>query len=177
MTVSGSLMQNIGDPGFNTLDEPIKTTIVIIIFIKYMLCIKIKNYTFQMRDLKAVGMKFKHVLYLKEKNTLLKECKLKTLKKLYTLLTYNMENIIFFRGFMGSFVALYIYGFVSIILSIIQLFPLFKIILKYNFRVLQGSSDSLQFGDGGPEFSEVFVIIWIGSVIITFNSKLLGGTM
>lgn len=28
-----------------------------------------------MRDLKAVGMKFKHVLYLKEKNTLLKECK------------------------------------------------------------------------------------------------------
>lgn len=29
-----------------------------------------------MRDLKAVGMKFKHVLYLKEKNTLLKECEL-----------------------------------------------------------------------------------------------------
>jgi len=28
-----------------------------------------------MRDLKAVGMKFKHVLYLKEKNSLLKECK------------------------------------------------------------------------------------------------------
>jgi len=36
MTVSGSLMQNIGDPGFNTLDEPIKTTIVnIMIFITY----------------------------------------------------------------------------------------------------------------------------------------------
>lgn len=32
-------------------------------------------------------------------------------------------------------------------------------------------------GDGGPEFAEVFVIIWIGSIIITLNSKLLGGTM
>lgn len=35
MTVSGSLMQNIGDPGFNTLDEPIKTTIVIMLFITH----------------------------------------------------------------------------------------------------------------------------------------------
>lgn len=48
---------------------------------------------------------------------------------------------------------------------------------NYNFRVLQASPDSLQIGDGGPEFAEVFVIIWIGSVIITLNSKLLGGTM
>lgn len=46
MTVSGSLMQNIGDPGFNTLDEPIKTTIVTIIFIVYIfyLCIMISIY-------------------------------------------------------------------------------------------------------------------------------------
>lgn len=28
-------MQNLGDPGFNTLDEPIKTTIVTIKLIKY----------------------------------------------------------------------------------------------------------------------------------------------
>lgn len=48
-----------------------------------------------MRDLKAVGMKFKHVLYLKEKNTLLKECKLKTLNKIYILPTYNTKNTIF----------------------------------------------------------------------------------
>lgn len=111
MTVSGSLMQNIGDPGFNTLDEPIKTTI--------------------MRDLKAVGMKFKHVLYLKEKNTLLKEWDL--------------------------------WG------------PL--ILCTFMAMVLQASPDSIQVGDGGPEFAEVFVIIWIGSVIITLNSKLLGGTI
>lgn len=36
MTVSGSLMQNIGDPGFNTLDEPIQTTIVNMSFLKYI---------------------------------------------------------------------------------------------------------------------------------------------
>ncbi|VVC40013.1 Yip1 domain [Cinara cedri] len=112
MTVSGSLMQNIGDPGFNTLDEPIQTTI--------------------MRDLKAVGMKFKHVLYLKEKNTLLKE--------------WDLWGPLMLCTFMAM--------------------------------VLQGSPDSKHLqGDGGPEFSEVFVIIWIGSVIITFNSKLLGGTI
>lgn len=44
------------------------------------------------------------------------------------------------------------------------------------FRMLQGGSvDSKE--DGGPQFAEVFVIIWFGSVIITLNSKLLGGTM
>jgi len=42
---------------------------------------------------------------------------------------------------------------------------------------LQASSNLSQGGDGGPEFAEVFVIIWIGSIIITLNSKLLGGTM
>ncbi len=38
-----------------------------------------------------------------------------------------------------------------------------------------GSADSEE--DGRPQFAEIFVIIWFGSVIITFNSKLLGGTM
>ncbi|CAB1316248.1 unnamed protein product [Coregonus sp. 'balchen'] len=38
-----------------------------------------------------------------------------------------------------------------------------------------GSVDSKE--DGGPQFAEVFVIIWFGSVIITLNSKLLGGTI
>lgn len=41
--------------------------------------------------------------------------------------------------------------------------------------VLQGSSDSQY--DGGPEFAEVFVIVWIGAMIVTLNSKLLGGNM
>jgi hypothetical protein len=47
--------QNIGRPEFNTLDEPIRDTIL--------------------RDVKAVGIKFAHVLFPKEKKTLLKECK------------------------------------------------------------------------------------------------------
>ena len=38
-----------------------------------------------------------------------------------------------------------------------------------------GSADSKD--DGGPQFAEVFVIIWFGSIIITLNSKLLGGTI
>lgn len=30
---------------------------------------------------------------------------------------------------------------------------------------------------GGPEFAEVFVIVWIGASLVTINSKLLGGTL
>ncbi|XP_075224273.1 protein YIPF6 isoform X2 [Lycorma delicatula] len=45
--------QILGEPGFNTLDEPIRVTVA--------------------RDLKAVGVKFKHVLYPTEKKSLLKE--------------------------------------------------------------------------------------------------------
>lgn len=43
-------------------------------------------------------------------------------------------------------------------------------------RMLQRSSiDSEK--DGGPQFAEVFVIVWFGAVTITLNSKLLGGNM
>lgn len=46
------------------------------------------------------------------------------------------------------------------------------------FRILQGSSQKADdLNDGGPEFAEVFVIVWIGSMIVTLNSKLLGGNM
>uniref|UniRef100_A0A8C5KK55 Protein YIPF n=1 Tax=Jaculus jaculus TaxID=51337 RepID=A0A8C5KK55_JACJA len=31
--------------------------------------------------------------------------------------------------------------------------------------------------DGGPQFAEVFVIVWFGAVTITLNSKLLGGNI
>ena len=31
--------------------------------------------------------------------------------------------------------------------------------------------------DGGPEFAEVFVIVWVGSAVVTLNTKLLGGNM
>lgn len=41
--------------------------------------------------------------------------------------------------------------------------------------VLQGSADDVN--DGGPEFAQVFVIVWIGAMIVTLNSKLLGGNM
>lgn len=68
----------IGAPDFNTLDEPIKQTIVslfqIFVIIRYMyVCMPI-IYS-QLRDIRAVGVKFYHVLYPKEKSTLLKDCK------------------------------------------------------------------------------------------------------
>lgn len=46
-------------------------------------------------------------------------------------------------------------------------------------RILQSSPDIANGNqhDGGPEFAEVFVIVWIGALIVTLNSKLLGGNM
>lgn len=43
--------------------------------------------------------------------------------------------------------------------------------------ILQGSSVDGTSSDGGPEFAEVFVIVWIGAMVVTLNSKLLGGNM
>ncbi|XP_034943614.1 protein YIPF6 [Chelonus insularis] len=43
--------------------------------------------------------------------------------------------------------------------------------------ILQGHSDKEVSNDGGPEFAEVFVIVWNGSIVVTLNSKLLGGNI
>ncbi|VVC95613.1 protein YIPF6 [Leptidea sinapis] len=98
---------------FNTLDEPIKETF--------------------MRDLRAVGSKFFHVLIPREKTSLLKE--------------WDLWGPLLLCTFMAT--------------------------------ILQGSSDTAntKIGDGGPEFAEVFVLVWIGAGIVTLNSKLLGGNM
>ncbi|XP_059475195.1 protein YIPF6 [Neocloeon triangulifer] len=97
---------------FNTLDEPIKTTV--------------------MRDLKAVGVKFQSVLYPKEKkSSLLKD--------------WDLWGPLLLCTFMAM--------------------------------VLQGSADDVVESDGGPEFAEVFVIVWIGAMVVTLNSKLLGGNI
>lgn len=112
MTVGVKQRSNLGEPDFNTLDEPIRATIL--------------------RDVRAVGKKFLHVLYPKEKKSLLKEWDL--------------------------------WG------------PL--VLCTFMAMILQGSSDSdYNANDGGPEFAEVFVIVWIGSLVVTLNSKLLGGNI
>jgi len=102
--------QAIGEPDFNTLDEPISTTVL--------------------RDLKAVGAKFKNVLYPVEKKSLLKE--------------WDLWGPLLLCTFLAMF--------------------------------LQGDSSSIE-SDGGPEFAEVFVIVWIGAMVVTLNSKLLGGNI
>ena len=44
--------------------------------------------------------------------------------------------------------------------------------------MLQGSTERADnLNDGGPQFAEVFVIYWVGAVVVTLNTKLLGGTM
>ncbi|XP_057670900.1 protein YIPF6 [Diorhabda carinulata] len=102
----------IGQPDFNTLNEPISETIL--------------------RDLRAVGVKFAHVLFPKEKKTLLKE--------------WDLWGPLLLCTFLAMF--------------------------------LQGSStDDHIKNDGGPEFAQVFVIVWIGSMVVTLNSKLLGGNI
>ena len=46
--------------------------------------------------------------------------------------------------------------------------------------ILQGHGDEDNMdgntGDGGPQFAEVFVIVWVGAMIVTLNTKLLGET-
>ncbi|KAF6208236.1 hypothetical protein GE061_016688 [Apolygus lucorum] len=97
-----------GNMEFNTLDEPVMETIK--------------------RDLKAVGSKFKHVLYPVEKKSLLKE--------------WDLWGPLLLCTFMAM--------------------------------VLQGT-ERADSNDGGPEFAEVFVIVWVGAFVVTLNSKLLGG--
>ncbi|XP_045204146.1 protein YIPF6-like [Mercenaria mercenaria] len=100
------------DDEFSTLDEPVKDTV--------------------MRDLRAVGVKFWHVLYPKTSTALLREWDL--------------------------------WG------------PL--ILCVFMAMMLQGSSDDLdKMSDGGPQFAEVFVIYWVGAVVVTLNTKLLGGNI
>ncbi|KYB27993.1 protein YIPF6 [Tribolium castaneum] len=112
MSIPGNkTTQSIGKPDFNTLDEPIRDTIL--------------------RDLKAVGIKFSHVLFPKEKKTLLKE--------------WDLWGPLLLCTFMAM--------------------------------VLQGSRTADDSNDGGPEFAAVFVIVWVGSMVVTLNSKLLGGNI
>ncbi|RMC22103.1 hypothetical protein DUI87_02976 [Hirundo rustica rustica] len=98
------------DEDYSTLDEPVKDTI--------------------MRDLKAVGKKFVHVMYPRKSSMLLRDW------DLWGPLVLCVSLALMLQG---------------------------------------GSADSKD--DGGPQFAEVFVIIWFGAIVITLNSKLLGGTI
>ncbi|XP_026195516.1 protein YIPF6 [Anabas testudineus] len=98
------------DDEFSTLDEPVKETIL--------------------RDLRAVGNKFIHVLYPKRSSALLRDW------DLWGPLLLCVTLALLLQG---------------------------------------GAADSDD--QGGPQFAEVFVIVWFGSIVITLNSKLLGGTI
>lgn len=107
--------------------------------------------------MRAVGMKFYHVLYPKEKAALLKEC----------MLTLNLIEMAFDNQ--TDYICLFCF-----FLVVGDLWgPL--ILCTFMATILQGTSDDVN--NGGPEFAQVFVIVWIGAMIVTLNSKLLGGNM
>ncbi|XP_015921126.1 protein YIPF6 [Parasteatoda tepidariorum] len=95
---------------YHTLDEPVKDTIA--------------------RDLKAVGTKFYHVLYPKEKKTLLKDWDL--------------------------------WG------------PLILCMLLASLLSTENADDM---DDNGLQFAQIFFIVWFGAIVVTVNSKLLGGNI
>ena len=45
-----------------------------------------------------------------------------------------------------------------------------------NSRLLRDAS-ATDNDPGGPQFTEVFVIYWVGAGVVTLNIKLLGGSM
>jgi len=116
--------QNPGEPDFNTLDEPIRETIVSTHFNKIRRWPRgcERNLTvglLQLRDLRAVGSKFYHVLIPREKKSLLKECKYS-----FSVLSFHPQGMTLFgdyllytipfcRGPMGTTHVMYINGNVS----------------------------------------------------------------
>jgi len=112
---STSASASVGTSNVNTLDEPVRETIL--------------------RDVKAVGQKFLHVLYPVEKKSLLRDWDLWGPLILCTLMATLLQG--------------------------------------HETEVKDGGAA----GDGGPEFAEVFVIVWVGALIVTLNTKLLGGSI
>ncbi|KAG6445693.1 hypothetical protein O3G_MSEX004062 [Manduca sexta] len=96
-----------------------------------MFSVKILARILLLRDLRAVGNKFYHVLIPREKSSLLKEWDLWGPLLLCTLMA----------------------------------------------TILQGAERVNDIKDGGPEFAQVFVLVWIGAAVVTLNSKLLGGNI
>lgn len=127
-----------GVPEYNTLDEPIRETVL--------------------RDIRAVGIKFYHVLYPKEKSSLLRDCTSSVVVMRFVCVSNFIMCYLFLLPVTGD-----LWG------------PL--VLCTFMATILQGSSSADSMSDNGPEFAQVFVIVWIGAAIVTLNSKLLGGNM
>lgn len=80
-----------GVPEYNTLDEPIRETVL--------------------RDIRAVGVKFYHVLYPKEKSSLLRDCTSSEVTVICMRQQFFMFTFFTYRGLMGSFGAVHLHGY------------------------------------------------------------------
>lgn len=106
----GGTPTSTGSSEYHTLDEPVKDTIL--------------------RDVKAVGTKFYHVLYPKHKAALLKD--------------WDLWGPLILCVFLAS-------------------------------ALQHESADKID--DSGLQFAEIFFIVWFGAIVVTINSKLLGGNI
>lgn len=81
-----------GVPEYNTLDEPIRETVL--------------------RDMRAVGIKFYHVLYPKEKSSLLRDCTSSFVVMCFCMRKhfYHALSIFYYRGSLGPLGAVHLYG-------------------------------------------------------------------
>ena len=117
----------LGAPEFNTLDEPIKETIL--------------------RDLGAVASKFYHVLYPKSVSA----CVLRNSNEIA-----GRRRVCWKSGTCGAH-SYFAHWWQPSSRS----WPQFCQKSFSNFVYLQGHSTEDSKGDGGPEFAEVFVIVWV----------------
>lgn len=90
--------------------------------------------------------------------------------------------ILFFRGSLGAPSLMCVSCNVRKIFCICLIlndYEIHAVALRYlnSNRLLQGHKVADSNNDGGPQFAEVFVVVWVGSFVITINSKLLGGQM
>lgn len=102
-----------------------------------------------MRDLNTVGRKFYRVLYPKEKIVVLKECKYNAV---YLELWSKHIHFTYFNVLGDLWGPLILSIFISVILH----------------------GDDVT---GGPEFAQIFALIWVGAAAVTLTMKLLGGNM
>ncbi|CAK9293845.1 unnamed protein product [Gordionus sp. m RMFG-2023] len=104
-----------------------------------------------MRDLKAIGVKFYHVFIPKKSQALLKDWDLWGPLMLCIYLSLILQND---KKYTNDYMEEITKNDTG----------------KNNVKVTQLSGR-------GPQFVEVFVLTWFGSLLITINSKLLGGTL
>ena len=140
---------NLNTDDSSTLDEPIKDTFL--------------------RDAKAIGVKFKQIfLPIQSRQELLRDWDLWGPLLICVLMALLMQGRLFALSTILIHCCVFRYCFVHrVIAACYQPFRYFPLGTQ--------SSASSSTDASYPEFADIFIIFWIGSIVVTVNSKLLGG--